>query len=113
MIGPIALLYFATTTLVAADTVPTFNPEAHCRQIAGTVGPVADVDGCVRDEHAARDQIVKEWAQFSPAERSSCVQLATMAGAGTYTHLLTCLELARDSQRMREPNQERTGEKRP
>jgi len=111
MIGPIALLYITATTLVAVDTVPTFNTEARCREISGTAGPVADVDGCVRDERAARDQVVKEWAQFSAADRSSCVQLSTMGGAGTYTHLMTCLELARESRRMHAPDQERTGER--
>ena len=109
MIAPIGLLLFATTTLVAADAVPNFDIEAHCRVIAGTAGPVADVDGCVRDERAARDQVVEQWAQFAAEDRSYCGKLSTMAGAGTYTHLLTCLELARDSRKMH--GQERTGER--
>jgi hypothetical protein len=112
MLIPIVMLTLATTATLAADTIPKLDAEGRCRAIAGTAGPVADVDGCIRDENAARDQLARQWAQFPPGERSRCVQLATMAGAGTYTHLLTCLEVTREAGKLHGQNPERTGEQR-
>jgi hypothetical protein len=53
-------------------------------------------DGCRASETEARDQLAKDWSLFKPSDRSSCTNLATMGGGGTYTSLLTCLELKRD-----------------
>jgi hypothetical protein len=114
MIPVLALWTFAATTLVAADAIPRLDVETHCREIAGITSPAAGksaaVDACVHDERNAHDQLVKQWEQFAASERSNCVQLATMAATGTYTHLLTCLELARDAKRLHEQSRERTGE---
>ena len=54
------------------------------------------VDGCLASETEARDQLAKDWDRFSSADRSSCTRVTTMGGGGTYTSLLTCLELKRD-----------------
>jgi hypothetical protein len=114
MIPVLALWTFAATTLVAADAIPRLDVEAHCREIAGITGPALSrsdtVEACVSDERAAHDQLVQQWPQFAASDRANCVRLATMAGTGTYTHLLTCLELERDARRLHGPEHERTGE---
>jgi hypothetical protein len=45
----------------------------------------------VRDEQAARDQLKKEWRQFSATARGTCAE--TPGIAFSYTELLTCLEM--------------------
>ena len=39
--------------------------------------------------------------EFTPADRTSCVNEARMGGESSYTELLTCLEMARDVRVMR------------
>jgi hypothetical protein len=62
---------------LAADGVPTFNVEPFCRELAKRAAPVGDVNVCLRQEREARDQLVKEWAQFPAADRAFCQHLHT------------------------------------
>jgi hypothetical protein len=62
---------------LAADGVPTFNVEPFCREVAKRAAPVGDVNVCLRQEREARDQLVKEWAQFPAADRAFCQHLHT------------------------------------
>ena len=89
MIQPINTLLLAASMVLAADGVPTFNVEPHCRKVAQLAKPVGDVDACLRLEQEAREQLVKQWAQFLPAEQSHCLRLATLGDDPTYTGLLT------------------------
>ena len=92
----------ATSLWMAADGPPTFNVEKNCGTIASRVASAAEFEACMSLERSARDQLVKEWAQFAPADRSHCLQLSTLGGDPTYTELLTCLELERDARKLRE-----------
>jgi hypothetical protein len=81
-----------------ADTVPTFDVNPSCRAAAAVTGASKDrMDTCLQSEQRARDQIAREWSQFTPAARSRCTQTATVGGSPTYTELITCLEMARES----------------
>jgi hypothetical protein len=93
MFQPIDTLLVAATMVLAADGVPTFNVESHCHKVAHLAKPVGDVDACLRLEQEARDQLVKQWTQFLPAERAHCLRLTTLGGDPIYTELLTCLEM--------------------
>jgi hypothetical protein len=94
---------------LAADGVPTLNVEPFCREVAKRAAPVGDVNVCLRQEREARDQLVKEWAQFPAADRAYCQHLHTVGGDPTYTELLTCLELQRDAGNLREKEQGTAG----
>jgi hypothetical protein len=96
-----AAILNAHLILAAADRVPTFNVEPDCRAAsAESIGPSQDVQACLRDENDARDTLVKTWSNFTPADRTSCSNLARLGGAPTYTELLTCLEMARDAKNL-------------
>ena len=56
---------------------------------------------CLDSEHATRAELAKKWSEFTPADRTSCVNEARMGGDSSYTELLTCLEMARDVRAMR------------
>jgi hypothetical protein len=87
--------------VTAADRIPTINVMPSCRAAANAIiGVKQDVDVCLKSESSARDALALQWAEFQPAERASCVRLTTMAGGGTYTELLTCLDLKQFARNM-------------
>jgi hypothetical protein len=108
MIFPV-LLFGAQLTMTVADQVPHLDVGPSCRSAAnGDIGIKQDMNVCLNDENSARDQLVKEWSQFSAADRSSCLRLTTTGGNPTYTEYLTCLEMDRDARKL--PNDTTVGE---
>jgi hypothetical protein len=93
-------------------TVPNYNIKAACRALslipeARTIDRTqADAsERCEEAEQQARDELAKEWTQFAAADRAMCVGVS---GAGSvnpvYTELMSCLEMARDSEQSAKPN---------
>ena len=97
-----ALLLAASIGHVAAQQdVPRIDYAASCRAAAkGALGMPQDYEGCRRSEEAARDALAKQWTGFLPADRASCHRLTTLGTPGTYTELLTCLEMKRDARNL-------------
>jgi hypothetical protein len=95
----VALLLLASTRIASAQqTVPNINVTPTCKEAAkGSIGLTQDFDSCVRSEEAARDTLAKQWTSFRAADRESCYRLTTTGTPGTYTELLTCLEMKRDA----------------
>ncbi|HEX3936908.1 MAG TPA: hypothetical protein VHX43_05325 [Xanthobacteraceae bacterium] len=107
MILPAALLLGAHLITPVADSVPTLNVQQVCQGIAQQGGvSFHDTDiavekkNCLDSEQASRDQVVKEWSSFAPADRTACTSESEMGGESSYTELLTCLEMARDVRTM-------------
>jgi hypothetical protein len=73
--------------------VPRLNVEESCRY-AGDIAAETNVGRCLSDERSAHDQLVQAWSAFPAADRSQCTRYSTRSGGGTYTDLLTCLELS-------------------
>jgi hypothetical protein len=91
-------------TLAAAEGPPNLNAEPSCRAAADSAamgslggGNVRDLASCMRDENEARDQLGKEWTQFSPSEQQRCASETRMGGSPSYVELLVCLEMIRDA----------------
>src|SRR5437868_3922460 len=80
-----------------AEQVPTIDVVPGCRAAAPALGVKVDVDSCIRSEQNAREQLVAQWSKFPAADRDACYSLTKMGGNGTYTDLLTCLEIKRDA----------------
>jgi hypothetical protein len=97
----LALLLLASAGIAAAQGVPTINITPTCQAAAkGSVGMQQDFDSCRKSEEAARDILVKEWNGYLAADRGSCHRLTTTGTPGTYTELLTCLEMKRDARKL-------------
>ena len=111
MLLPANAAFLAAFFVLAADNVPTFNVEPHCRTIAVRTGVPQDRDVCLQQEQAAKQQLVTQWREFAPAEKSHCLRLSTLGSDPTYTELLACLELDRDARRQREQNERRKTER--
>jgi hypothetical protein len=94
--------------LAVADGVPELNVQQVCEGIAKQGGVTfhdpaiaKEKQNCLDSERATRDELAKKWSDFTPADRTSCVNEARMGGDSSYTELLTCLEMARDVRAMR------------
>jgi hypothetical protein len=95
------MILTASHVILAADTVPKFNVERTCRPAAvAAVLPGRDGAACQRDENDARTKLEQEWSQYSPAQRANCTSFAALDHAPSYVELLTCLEMAKQSQEL-------------
>ena|ERR1700689_5339845 len=108
MILPSTLVLGAHLLMPVTDGVPVLNVEPVCQGIAqqGGVsfhGPAMakEKQDCIQSEQDVRGELVKQWSNFSAADRVSCVNEARMGGESSYTELLTCLEMARDVRSLR------------
>jgi hypothetical protein len=88
--------------VLVADQVPHLNVTPSCRASAdGILGVKQDIDSCLKSENEARNQIAQQWNQFPASDRAGCTSLTTMGGmGGTYTEMLTCLEMKRDARKL-------------
>jgi hypothetical protein len=60
------------------------------------------LEECLKAEQVDRETMIKEWSQFSGADKKHCITEATMGGESSYTDLLTCLEMARDVKQLKQ-----------
>jgi hypothetical protein len=94
-----------SAAVLVADQVPKLDFMPSCRASAdGILGVKQDIDSCVQSENGARDDLAKQWSSFPAADRASCTRLVTMAGGGTYTELITCLEMKREAAKLPKDN---------
>jgi hypothetical protein len=89
-----AILALGVRAVVAQD-VPTLNVEPLCKAEAKQAAGLAE--NCMNDQKQAREDLAKQWAQFTPASRKSCLQLVTgIPGIESYVELLTCLQMKQE-----------------
>jgi hypothetical protein len=101
MVPVLPALFAATMTIAVADQVPSLNIQPGCKaQADGIIGLKQDVEVCLKSEAGVRAQLEQQWSQFAAADRTSCTRLTTMSGGGSYTELLTCLEMKRDARKL-------------
>lgn len=93
---PLALQATTFATAFAADGPPDFNVEPSCRAAASASTNKDRLQGCLDSERKAREQLVKEWPEFTAATRNQCLKASSVGGEATYTELITCLEMTRD-----------------
>ena len=99
---PVLPAILVSATVLVADQVPKLNVTPSCRASAdGILGVKQDIESCLQSENAARDQLAQEWSTFAAADRQSCTRLTTIGGTGgTYTELITCLEIKREAAKL-------------
>jgi hypothetical protein len=88
-------------TSAAAKGPPTLNVKPSCEAAAAHAAEihgshVRTVEGCMRSEHEARDQLAKEWPQHSRDDQQRCTSVTKTGGIPSYVELLGCLERHRD-----------------
>jgi hypothetical protein len=99
------ILLGSQLVIAAADGVPTIDIQKTCKAAAVvTAGPSAqtDINICVSSEQKARDQLVKDWAQYAAADKARCVQSGPRVYLPSYIEWLTCLEMETAVKKMRQ-----------
>jgi hypothetical protein len=78
-------------------SVPWLNVGPTCHPIDRSDKSIQiDTERCLKTESDAREQLVRQWAQFPAADRALCIQTATLTDMASYVDLITCLEMKRD-----------------
>lgn len=103
-----AMLAAGTLPAVAASAgaVPTINARQSCERSAKDVGDIIGpgiitVETCMKQEQAARDQIVKDLANYPVSDRQRC--MSTTVYMPSYVEWLTCLEMYSQLRTLRSP----------
>jgi hypothetical protein len=97
----LAILLLASASIAYAQGVPKIDITPTCKSAAqGSLGMQQDFESCQKSEEAARDLLAQQWNTFLAADRGSCYRLTTTGTPGTYTELLTCLEMKRDARKL-------------
>jgi hypothetical protein len=108
MAALLPIILTASHVVLAADGPPKFDVERTCRP-AAVVGvlPGRDSSACLNDEKDARDKLQQVWTQYSAAQRNQCAGFASLDRAPSYVELLTCLEMAKQSNEL--PSESKVG----
>jgi hypothetical protein len=83
--------------------MPTIDIQKTCRisaNVSGAASSQANDDGCINSEQGARDNIVRQWTEFSTVERTLCIN--RKAYLPSYVEWLTCLEMQRDVRKLKQ-----------
>ena len=112
---PFAALALGTHLVMVADRVPKLNVQPSCKT-AGVEGMALGrtTQSCLNDEKGAHDQLAKDWATFSAADKSHCLAMVSTGGSPSYVELLSCLEMSRDAKKIaqgRDESQKQPGVK--
>ena len=83
---PMSAAIFTGTVLVAVDEVPNENVEPSCRVEVSKTVTDDDMEVCMENERSARAQLVREWAQFTPADKAHRLRLSSW-GANRATRI--------------------------
>jgi hypothetical protein len=103
---PLGSILASTLMLAAASGgPPKVNIEATCEasevEIKKLFGndTMVTTSGCLMQENAAFDEMVKTWTTFTPADKTNCVQ--PRSHMPSYVEWLTCMEIQKDLRRIR------------
>ena len=90
-------LSLSAPALAAEPAVPRLDVGPTCRPLDPNDKSIRiDTERCLKTENEARDQLVRQWADFPAADRALCIQTATLTSMASYVDLITCLEMRRD-----------------
>lgn len=91
-----AVLLSAQLLVPVADNVPEFDLRPSCQSASRSAITSRDAESCLQQERNAREELSRDWAQFSARDRTTCMHSTSMGGIPSYVEMLTCLEMARD-----------------
>lgn len=82
-----------------AQTIPRYNVEGYCQQVADVSGGSATIfNGCMDMEQQAYNTLKIMWAQLPGNSRNYCDEVARVSG-GSYSILQGCIEMETDAAR--------------
>jgi len=109
MLALVVAAVVARSFVAFAAEVPTFDLHKTCKadvvayqstttgQASGQDSSQVSEQGCLKSEQSARETLVSQWTQFTPATRRECLEIqGDGATSRSYVELLTCLQMAND-----------------
>jgi hypothetical protein len=87
-------------------STPTADIEDTCRKSAKSITEIfgeataVNYDSCMGQERLAREQLVKDWASFTAADRERCANPKQYMPS--YVEWLTCFEMEREVRKIRQ-----------
>lgn len=119
LIDPLTFVVAGHLVIAVSDNVPKLNVEPSCRGAAQVAVPKADGqmpsaaevrETCLGKERDAREQLTRQWKNFTAEHRASCIRSTSAGGTPSYVELLTCLEIAEEARKLPdEPLRSTTG----
>jgi len=90
-------LSLGAPAFAAEPAVPRLDVRPTCHPLDPSDKSIQiDTERCLKTEQDARAELVRQWADFPPADRVLCIQTATLTSMASYVDLITCLEMRRD-----------------
>jgi hypothetical protein len=95
----------ASAALAKNSGPPNIDIQKTCREsstalLGLTDNPKQDLDSCISDEQAAREQLTKDWANYSAFAKSACIKPKEYLPG--YVEWQSCIEMTRDVIKMRQ-----------
>jgi hypothetical protein len=101
-----AVIFGIASAALAKDSgPPNVDIQRICRDsssalIGLTDDPKQDLNSCISDEQAARDELTKDWANYPAVAKSACIKPNEYLPG--YVEWQSCLEMTRDVIKMRQ-----------
>ena len=102
--------FLLVSTEAAHAQVPTINIQETCRIAASVMTNLSlggtganEVEICLDSEKKAREQLIKDWSSFRPADREGCIQ--TRVYLPSYIEWLTCFEMNKIVRQLKQQGQ--------
>jgi hypothetical protein len=86
-------MQLSTGSSFASDTMPRYDPESWCEQVANSGGASSEMirNGCLKQEQSSYDATKEIWSQLPSEMRDWCDQVARSGSAGSYMILNGCV----------------------
>jgi hypothetical protein len=99
------ILGAVSSTLAKDNGPPNIDIQRTCRESSNALSGLTgnndnqDFDACINDEQAARDQLTKDWADYSAFAKSACIKPKEYLPG--YVEWQACIDMTRDVIKMR------------
>ena len=84
-----ALIFLAATV----SAVPNLDIDKICKSAADIPGNQDPIAGCLNDEKAAKERLIKAWPTYPPASREDCTSELKFGVGVSYVEIETCFQI--------------------
>lgn len=78
---------------VVAGAVPNYDIEGLCKSAGALSSGVSPVAGCIADEKAAKERLIKAWPRYPAAARQDCAADLPLDIGKSYVEMETCFQM--------------------
>lgn len=86
-------MFFAILLAAAVSGVPNYDIDKMCKSAASISNESSAIGGCVSDEKASKDRLIKAWATYPAAARQTCVGNTQLDVGISYVEMETCFQM--------------------